>query len=386
MAEDPAPTKGVVVTPSGRFVTVGRGAAAYRAFVPAPLSPALAFDAELVRALSEADRAVGELAGFARKGFSFPVADWFVNREVMLSAGIEGLDVGLLDLHAGLAGLFPLPDLRPRPPLDVLHEVVNGSKAVVLGRSRLRDLPLSLRLIREVHGAMFAGVREEQTTPGEFRRSQNWIGEAGALLKEATYVPPPPGELLPALDAFEKYLHRDDGNPPLIRLAFIHQHFEAIHPFLDGNGRIGRQLINLLLSAWGVLPAELLTMSAYFLRYRQEYFRLCLAVSEESAWRDWVLFFLRGVAEEARDALERAQRLIALYKHWSVWAHTPRANQSRATCVNTFFYMPIMAQRSLHAWRRHVDLLVSSGFLQRLPDQDRGDIFVAREIFRIMDE
>jgi Fic family protein len=386
MAEAMPQATAEAVAPSGRYVTVGRGTAAYRAFVPAALPPALAYDAELVRALSAADRALGELAGFARRGFQFPIADWFANREAVLSARIEGLDVDLLDLHAGLAGLFPLPDLRPRPPLDVLQEVVNGSRAMVAGRSQLHSLPLSLRLIRDVHRAMFAGIREEQTSPGEFRRSQNWIGPAGALLNEATYVPPPPAELLPALDSFEKYLHQDDGNPPLIRLALIHQHFEAIHPFLDGNGRVGRLLILLLLKAWDLLPDELLTMSAYFLRHRQEYFRLCLAVSEEGGWRDWVRFFLRGVAEEARDALDRAQQLMALHKHWYDSAHLPRRNQSRASCVDAFFYHPVQSYRSLQGWRRHADHLVAEGFLDRLTDQARGDIVVAREIFRIMDE
>src|SRR4051794_28921766 len=207
---------------SGRYVTVGKGVAAYRAFVPAPLPPVLSFDAELVRALSEADRALGELAGFTRTPLGVPAANWIVAREALLSARIEGVDVDLIDLFAH-PNLFPLPDLRPRPSSEDLREVTNGRYAAAAGLHRLDTLPLSLRLIREVHAQLFSGIREEQTTPRESRRSQNWVGAAGATLNEAVYVPPPPAALSAALDAFEKFLHADNGYPALIRLAFIQQ-------------------------------------------------------------------------------------------------------------------------------------------------------------------
>ena len=366
--------------PSGRYVTVGRGDAAYRAFVPAPLPPALTYDAEVVRALSDADRAIGELAGLARQEFGIPIGDWFAARETVYSARIESLDIDLLDLFAFNERLFPLPDLRPRPPVHVLAEVVNGKLALDHGWHRLDSLPVSLRLMREVHAQLFAGIREEQTTPGEFRRSQNWLGAAGALLGEATYVPPPPAELAAALDAFEKYLHLDDGNPPLVRLALIHQHFEAIHPFLDGNGRIGRMLIPLLLCVWGVLPGPWLTLSAYFLRHQREYYRHLLAVNEQGGWRDWLLFFLRGVAEEARGSFTRAQQLVALHDRWINWSNTPRRNAARTRCVESFFHRPILP------YGRYIDQLAAAGFVQVLNDPQRGPIVVAREIFRVMDE
>jgi Fic family protein len=380
------PAQQQVPSPSGRYVTVGRGVAAYRAFVPAPLPPDLAFDGELVRALSEADRALGELAGFARTKFPFPLGDWFRARETVLSARIEGLHVDLLDFSASRSQLFPLPDLRPRPAAATVREVEADFWAYVEGRDRLATLPLSLRLIREMHARLFSGIREEGTTPGEFRRSQNWLGAAGATLNEATYVPPPPAELAAALDAFERWLHLDDGYPPLIRLAFMHQHFEAIHPFLDGNGRIGRILIVLLLQVWGLLPRPLLTLSAYFLRHQREYYRLLLAVNEEGSWRDWTIFFLRGIAEEARDALARAQRMLALYDQWSTWANTPRPSVSLTTVINMLFRHGVTAGKTPGGGRRHAERLVEAGFLQRLPDERRGGILIAREIFRVMDE
>lgn len=368
----------------GRYVTVGRGAAAYRAFVPAPLPPALAYDAELVRALSDADRALGELAGYARA--HPPLSEWLANRETVLSARVDGLDIDLVDLYAEMTQTFPLPDLRPRPQLATLQEVSNARRAAQVGSERLAPLPLSLRLIREMHNLLFAGIREQQVTPGEFRRSQNWIGPPGVLLNEATFVPPPPDELWTALDAFEKYLHQDDGNPPLVRLALIYQQFIAIHPFLDGNGRIGRMLIDLLLQNWGLLPKTLLTLSAYFLHHPQEYSRLIFAVDGEDARSDWLRFFLRGVTEESRDALSRAERLRALHHQWIGWANTPRRNRSRATCVDSFFLIPIWEYQRLGSWRGHADRLVADGFLQRLHDPQRGLIVVAHEIFRIMDE
>jgi len=177
------------------------------------------------------------------------------------------------------------------------------------GLEWLHTLPLSLRLIRELHGILMEGVRGDQATPGEFRRSQNWIGRPGYTLNEAEYIPPPVPEMHDALNALEKFLHAVNTYPPLVRVAFIHHQFEAIHPFLDGNGRIGRLLVTLLLVTWDILPMPLLYLSAFFERHRREYYDMLLAVSGKSAWREWVSFFLQGVAEQARHAGTRARRL-----------------------------------------------------------------------------
>jgi Fic family protein len=164
------------------------------------------------------------------------------------------------------------------------------------GLARLKDLPVSLRLIREMHERLMQGVRGDSMTPGEFRRSQNWIGPPGCTLLEANFVPPPVDEMKQALSDFEKYLHVSPALPPLVRLALIHYQYESIHPFLDGNGRIGRLLITLLLYVEGLLPQPLLYLSAFFERHRQEYYRLLLAVSQSGAWTDWIECFLRGIA------------------------------------------------------------------------------------------
>ncbi|MBX7237070.1 MAG: Fic family protein [Caldilineales bacterium] len=168
-------------------------------------------------------------------------------------------------------------------------------------------------MIREVHQRLMEGVRGEYATPGEFRRSQNWIGRPGCTLNEAAFVPPPPDEMLAALGALEKYLHDEtEGYPPLIRLALIHYQFEAIHPFLDGNGRIGRLLISLLLGDWKLLPLPLLYLSAYFERHRQPYYDLLFAVSERGVWHEWVVFFLRQMGESTYGKTYIADEIIAI--------------------------------------------------------------------------
>lgn len=257
-------------SPSGRLAKVGQGEAAYWAFVPNPLPPDLTPDMELVRVLSDASYALGELAALGR-AMSNPhlLINPFVRREAVLSSRIEGTQASVTDVVAYEAGQLPIAGLEPAAPESDVREVANYVSALEYGIERLNTLPVSLRLIRELHERLLRGVRGEYATPGEFRQTQNWIGQPGCTLTEAQYVPPPRPEMQDALDAFEKYLHADDlANPPLVRLACIHYQFEAIHPFLDGNGRIGRLLISLLLVSWGLLPLPLLYLSVYFERER----------------------------------------------------------------------------------------------------------------------
>src|SRR5207244_10922687 len=176
------------------------------------------------------------------------------------------------------------------------------------GVERLRTLPLALRLVRELHQRLMRGARGDAATPGGFRRSQNWIGPAGCTLAEATFVPPPPDRLMECLGAWEKFLH-DDTLPPLVHAALVHSQFEAIHPFLDGNGRVGRLLITLLLIAKGVLPSPLLYLSAWFEATRDEYYARLSAVVERGEWEEWLEYFLAGAAYQAEDALGRSQRI-----------------------------------------------------------------------------
>jgi Fic family protein len=229
----------------------------YWAYYPAPLPPRLAWTTELIITLSKADSALGELKGLGHN-LANPhlLIAPFIRHEAVLSSRIEGTQASLSDLYAYEAVQLSMFS----HPTDV-EEVHNYVRALQYGLERLKTLPLSLRLIRELHAHLMEGVRGEHQTPGEFRRSQNWIGPPGCLLDDATFVPPPPEETHAALRDLEAYLHAKPTLPPLIRLGLIHYQFEAIHPFLDGNGRVGRLLIVLLLCAWELLPQPLLYLS-----------------------------------------------------------------------------------------------------------------------------
>ena len=279
----------------------------YWAFVPDPLPPPLSLSWELAGKISEADRALSELAGVAR---TLPnphlLIAPFIRREAVLSSRIEGTQASLSDLF-----FFEASGTIPSQVPDV-QEVLNYVKALEYGLERLKDLPISLRLFREVHERLIDGVRGEHLTPGEFRHSQNWIGPPGCTLMDAVFVPPPELEMLEALSDLEKYLHTPSPLPLLIRLALFHYQFEAIHPFLDGNGRIGRLLLTFLLCAEGLLPQPLLYLSAYFERNRKLYYHLLLSVSHSGKWTDWIVFFLNGVAEQSRDAIKRSHQLMDL--------------------------------------------------------------------------
>jgi Fic family protein len=381
-------------SPAGRLLKVGQGDTAYWAFVPHPLPPALTFDLELVWALSDADRALGELAGLGRM-LPNPhlLMRPFIRREAVLSSRIEGTRANVADLYAYEARQPPLPGMKDTSSPSDVQEVANYVRALEYGLERLKTLPVSLRFIRELHEQLMAGVCGEHATPGEFRRSQNWIGAPGCTLNEATYVPPPVPKLDEALDAFERYLHADDVYPPLVRLALIHYQFEAIHPFLDGNGRIGRLLISLLLVHWDLLPLPLLYLSAFFERRRDEYYHHLLAVSARGAWREWVLFFLQGAAEQARDAVARAKRLQDLQQEWRDRLTAARASGLTIRLVDSLFETPVLtiplAQRLLGVTYRpaqqHVEKLVNGGMVRRIGNSSYGKTFIAEQILEVVE-
>jgi len=290
---------------AGRYVRQPSG---YRAFIPSPLppDPPVQFDPLLQTLLSRADQALGRLDGAAQL---LPNPDLFVAMyvqwESVLSSQIEGTQSTLEDLLE-----FQLDPTGAGSSRDV-EEVVNHVAAMNYGLQRLRELPLSLRLIREIHRELMRGVRGSERTPGEFRTSQNWIGAAGASLSQATFVPPPPGEMWEAMSNLESFLHADAPLPPLVRCGLAHAQFETIHPFLDGNGRVGRLLITFLLVHEGVLHRPLLYLSHYFKQYRAEYYDRLNAV-RDGDWEDWLRFFLRGVAEVAEQATSTARAIITL--------------------------------------------------------------------------
>ena len=311
----------------------------------------------------------------------------FIRREAVLSSRIEGTQTSLSDLL-----FFEASGERDVYSVDII-EVSNYVKALEYGVERLETLPVSLRLIREIHKQLMEGVRGEHMTPGEFRRSQNWIGPPGCTLMEATFVPPPEAEMKEALDQFEKYLHASAQLPPLIRLAMLHYQFEAIHPFLVGNGRVGRLLLTLLLCADGLLPKPLLYLSAYFERHRQRYYDLLLAISQRGAWSEWITFFLRGVAEQSHDAIRRSNRLIDLWQEYRQKLQSARTSPLSLRLVDELLSYPAIsvawAAKRLKVTHRSIQLniekLVRHGILREATGRRRNRIFVAPEIINILE-
>ena len=370
--------------PAGRYLHCAGG---YRAFIPAPLPPDIALTPRLLRGLSDADRRIGQLAGEGR-GLPNPhlLLRPFVKREAVLSSRIEGTQATLGELLATDAGAAV-----DRSPQD-LREVANYVVALDHGIKRLKKLPLSLRLVKEVHAKLIQGVRGGVATPGEFRRSQNWIGPAGCTLNNASYVPPPPDELMVCLGEWEKFLH-DRSLPPLIQAALMHSQFEAIHPFLDGNGRVGRLLITLFLVERGILPTPLLYLSAFFEATRREYYDRLFAVTARSAWGDWLEYFLNGVARMSDDALSRAERINALLGQWrqnvaGAASRTP-SRLVELLAENPYRTINKVAERLGVAFttaQRAVEKLESLGILKQATDSRRGRVFCATAIMDILDE
>src|SRR2546426_4331371 len=263
-------------------------------------------DAELTRLLSDADRSLGRLDGI---GSVLPNPDLFVamyvRQEAVLSSQIEGTQSTLEDVLQ-----FEVDAKGADLPKDI-EEVVNYVRAMNYGLKRLDELPLSLRLTREIHSELLRGARGAHRTPGEFRRTQNWIGPAGADLSSATFVPPPVPEMKEALNRFEKFLH-DDSLPVLIHTGLAHAQFETIHPFLDGNGRVGRLLITFLLCERKVLHRPLLYLSHYLKMHRAEYYDRLTAIRNDGNWESWLKFFLRGIDEVSGEAITTARQIFAL--------------------------------------------------------------------------
>lgn len=360
----------------------------YHAFVPPPLPPDVEFDLRLAGALSTADRAVGELAGIGR---TLPSAAFLVHsmmrREAVLSSRIEGTEATMSDLV-----LFELQPTASKQGSDV-EEVLNYVTALAHVLAPERRLPLSLPLLREAHEVLLTGVRGGYATPGEFRRSQNWIGPSGCVLDTATYVPPPPERLWDCLDAFEKYLHADHTLPPLITIACLHYQFEAIHPFIDGNGRVGRLLVTLLLVEWGLLPAPLLDLSAYLEPRRDEYYARLLAVSTQGDWTGWIHFFLEVLENQAIDARNRAVALHALRQEYRTRATSARTSSLLPRLVDALFETPAMTINRAadvlgithRAATQNVLKLIDAGVLTEIRSTGRVRLFLADEILRTLD-
>jgi Fic family protein len=376
-----------------RAGTYQRQITGYRAFVPAPLppQPPVTLDGELQRLLSQADLALGRLDGSIQ---TLPNPDLFVfmyvRKEAVLSSQIEGTQSSLQDLLAAEAQLY-----TPEAPKDV-DEVVNYVAAMNYGLTRLSDLPVSVRLIREIHEKLLDGVRGSRLTPGELRRTQNWIGPGGCSLSEATFVPPPPQIVPQALGDLEKFLHAKNDLPLLIKIGLAHAQFETIHPFLDGNGRVGRLLITFLLCESGVLHKPVLYLSYYFKRHRQTYYDLLQAIRDKGAWEDWLQFFLRGVAEVSLQATDTSRRILALREtHRAQIAENLGYSAGNGHRVLERLYeRPIMSVNEVRdltgttfpAANSLVERLVKIGILTEVTGQTRNRRFRYDAYVRLFDE
>jgi Fic family protein len=371
-------------SPSGRLVRAIDG---YQAFVPNPLPPKLDWSDALVSLTSKADLALGTLSGL---GENLPNPHLliypFIRKEAVLSSRIEGT-------RSSLSDLLLFEATKAERQSDV-KEVQNYVNAIEYGLKRLEELPLSLRLIRELHAILMEGVRGERATPGEFRQSQNWIGPPGSTLDNATFVPPPVPEMKDALDQLEKFLHANTQLPPLIELALVHYQFEVIHPFLDGNGRIGRLLITLFLCQRSILNKPLLYLSAFFERHRAEYYGRLLEVSQRGAWRSWLEFFLQAVVNQSDDAVHRARRLLELqrtYHQTSLAKHLP---PTAAELVELIFVKPVLnvrvAQESLKVTypgaQKAINALEQQGILVEITGGKRNKAYAAKKILDILEE
>lgn len=360
----------------------------YWAFVPDPLPPRVDFGSETILLLAEAHEALGTLAGV---GQMLPnphlLIGPFLRREAVLSSRIEGTITTTEELLLFEA----MPSVEPERP-DT-QEVANYVKALEYGLARLRQLPVSLRLIREIHAQLLEGVRGKERRPGEFRRTQNAIGQKGQRVEEARFVPPPATEMNQALDDFEKFLHSSQRTESvLVDLALIHYQFETIHPFMDGNGRVGRLLIPLILCERGKLAQPLLYLSGYFERNRDLYVDHLLQVSQRGAWSEWINFFLRGVVDQSQDAIRRSRRLLDLWQAYRAKLQTVRASALLLQLVDELFAFPATtiarARDKLGVTYRsaqlNVEKLVKEGILRESGSRRRNRVFIAPEILDVV--
>ena len=371
----------------GKLIETNTG---YLAYIPDPLPPQIEWTEQIISLLGQAERSLSALAE-AGKTFPVPhlVAQSIIRQEAVTSSRIEGTRTtleGLLTYEARQLSYLDDPDA---------FEVQNYVKALDYGLERLETLPISQRLIREIHSRLMQGVRGEFATPGEFRRSQNWIGAPGATLENANYVPPPVDEMKVCLSDLEKFIHTEIDIPDLARIALVHYQFEAIHPFLDGNGRIGRLLISLLLTAWGLLPQPLLYLSAYFEQHRSEYYSHLLSISQRGEWEAWLVFFLTGLAAQSKSTYELIEHLSALQENYRGKFEDRRNAVALSRAVDSFIGHPIQSIRQLQTYlnlnnyqsaKRLMDELVSYSIVETIGTRSRNRLYCAREILNAIQQ
>ena len=373
---------------AGMVMNTTRG---YSAFIPAklPPDPPIIIDSEMQKLLSLADRKLGRLDGITQ---ILPNPELFVamyvKKEAVLSAQIEGTQASLVDVLN-----TPSSETNDRAYNEVI-EVVNYVNAMNWGLKELHTLPLSLRLIRNIHKILLEDVRGSNKNPGEFRKTQNWIGPQGCTLETATFIPPTVVEMEKAMSDLENYMYEDDDIPALIKIALIHAQFESIHPFLDGNGRMGRLLITFWLCQQEILSRPLLYLSYYFKQHRMEYYDRLMAVRIKGDWENWIKFFLRGIASVSDEATESAKKIIGLQSKYSeLLLQNDKSNNNYTVLLNLLFERPIITKKeisdalgiSLPTANTIVEAFCKLGILyDKTPEKKRYKTFVFGEYLAIL--
>jgi cell filamentation protein, protein adenylyltransferase len=363
----------------------------YKAFLPAslPPNPPIKIEGELQNLLSNADMSLARLDGL---GHILPNASLFiamyVKKEALLSSQIEGTQASLEDLFEFESGMKP-------ENINDVAEVVNYVKALNYGMERLREFPMSLRLIKEIHAVLMEGVRGGEKTPGEFKKTQNWIGPPGCTLKEARFVPPPPHEAEAAMGALELYLHQPPQLPSLVDCALIHYLFETIHPFLDGNGRLGRLLITFYLHWRGVMEKPLLYLSYYFRKYRQEYYDRLNMVRDNGNFEQWIAFFLKGVVVTADSAVDAAKQIMELQsRHRNLLWQKKISSPLAVGILEKLFYSPYVSVNdiardfsiSYQAASTLITQLEGAGILKEITGRKRDKRYIYADYLLILEE
>lgn len=315
--------------------TIGRHG--YVAYFPSPIPRSVDLPGSTIRLLADAEASLGRLAGVGQLVPNpYLLIRPYLLREALSSTRIEGT-------QASLADVFEADALGDTPNADV-EEVLNYIDALEWGLGQLESVPLSVRLIKEMHARLLAGVRGRERMPGEFRASQNWVGGGGSTVETARFVPPPPGELAALLSDWERFAHEDPDLPLLVQNALLHYQFETLHPFLDGNGRLGRLLIVFFLVGRGRLTAPLLYLSAYLERDRERYYEALQTVRQTGDALPWIELFLEAVHTQSADAVERAQRIVELRERYRTAASTLPSNKAMAV-VDLVCETPIVSSR-----------------------------------------
>jgi Fic family protein len=360
----------------------------YYTFIPNPLPPGIMYNDTLISLLSRADRLLGELSGTGRiLKNPYLLISPYIRREAVSSSKIEGTQSSLSDLF-----FYEASEIK-RPRIQDVKEVHNYVLAMEEGIRLLRELPVSTRLITKLHEILMKGVRGGHGTPGELRRSQNRIGPPGCSLDEATFVPPPVDEMHSALSDWEKYVNSAAKEPVLLQAALMHYQFEAIHPFIDGNGRIGRLLITIFLCQKDSLSQPLLYLSEFFEQFRSEYYARLLAISRVGDWQGWFEFFLRGVINTAESALANAKSILSLYDDYSrLLNEAKRLPEIAHKLLDEIFMSPLISVSNLskrwgvsfNSVKAGVTRLEQIGLLSEITGRERNKLFASKELMKIL--